>query len=132
MGDVITMAMVREAAKAWQRASLARKTAEEGDGYKTIALLAVFEPLLGIKSEAELKQLCLADVLRTAKRRLESGAVKLHGITAERLLNSIELAATRRNLSWKDAFISALGESRAQELIDGAAESHSYRLLFPA
>src|SRR5262245_61713184 len=123
--SVITMAMVREAARACRRASDARKQAEACEADKTITLLTVLEPLLGIASEAELKRLSLSEVLRTAKRRIASGAVKLHNITPERLCNAIELVATRRNVAWKETFISEVGEARAQAVIENTAESYS-------
>ena len=132
MTPVITLNLVRKAAQACLRSTEVRKEADQVDTKKTIALMSVFEPLLGIKSEQELKDLSLAEVLKIAKRRVESGKVKLEKITPERLYSCIELSQARRNVAWKEVFLQELGEAKVQEVLQGTPETHSYKLLFPA
>ena len=127
----ITLPEVKRAAAACDRATEARRAAERSDTDKTIALLKVFEPLLGIKSEAELKALSLDQVRRIARRRIDSGAVKLRGITLECLMGCIELAAARRNVSWREVFLMELGEARVQEVLSKTDETFSYKIVLP-
>src|SRR5690349_10277573 len=98
MDPVIKLYAVRKAARACERVSEARTSATQAEEQRTIALMKVFEPLLGIATEDELKQMSLEQVRRVAKRRIESGAVKVDGITPERLYSCIQLSAARRNV----------------------------------
>ena len=131
MTPVITLNLVRKAAQACLRVTEAGRLADQADEQKKIAVMKLFEPLLDIKSEEELKKLSLEEVLRIAKRRIESGKVKLDRITPERLYACIELSQSRRNVSWKEEFLEALGEAKAQEVLSDTPESFSYRIAAP-
>ena len=131
MNQVLTKDLVYRAALACSRSSKARKDAEQREEQKTIAIMRVFEPLLDIKSEQELKALSLTEVLKVAKRRIESGKVQLDKITPERLYACIKLSQARRNVAWKDVFLAQLGEARVQEVLSETAESFSYKIVLP-
>jgi hypothetical protein len=132
MSEVVTISAIRKAARACEQCSEARKLLEEMDSAKTIAMMEIFEPLLGIKTEDELKVIPLDALRRIASRRITQGIVSLEGITAEMLLQqAIQLSQTRRNVSWKDSFLDELGEAKAREVLSACPESFSYRIVAP-
>jgi uncharacterized sporulation protein YeaH/YhbH (DUF444 family) len=122
----ITLAQVKRAAMACRHASDARKAADSADSEKKFSMMLVLEPLLGIKSEDELQKLSPVALKLRAKTRIEAGLVQLEGIDAQLLLERvIQKSQARRNVSWKDAFVSALGESEATAVVESTSESYS-------
>lgn len=130
MGElIIKVKDVRLAIRACSQASEKAKESAAADEIKKSAMLAVFERLIGVKSEKELAAYSLEEIEKLARRRVKKGEVELEGFTLEELLKVIKLSAARRNVSWKDAFIAELGEGKAQEMIKGTVESHSFKFV---
>jgi hypothetical protein len=125
---VITLKQVKFAAMACRHATDARKAADVSETQKKSAMMAVMEPLLGIKSESELQALSPEELRARARRRIRQGLVELNGISSECLLEDvIQKSQSRRSVSWKDEFIAVLGESKATSVINDTAESFSYK-----
>jgi hypothetical protein len=130
--EVVTIAAIRKAARACEECSQARKALEEMDAARTIAMMKVFEALLGVKSEDEVKAMAPDELRRLADRRVNSGIVTLEGISVELLLKQvIVLSQTRRNVSWKDSFLEELGEAKAREVLSDCPETYSYKFILP-
>jgi len=127
---VVSLKDVRAAAKACTEASSARKTAESAEAGKKSAMMKIFEPLLGVKTEDEVAALSPEALAKLAKKRIRAGLVEFNGIDAEVLLNQvIQKTQSRRSVSWKDAFIAELGASKATELTEATDESFSYKIV---
>jgi hypothetical protein len=129
----ITLADVKRAANACAKASQARKDAEAADSEKLVAMMEIFEPLLGIRTEAELRSLPPDQLRRTANARINSGVVNVRGLSSEMLLKqAIQLSQSpRRNVSWRDCYLADCGEARAQEKLNDTPESYSYKIVAP-
>lgn len=127
---VVTLKDVTAAAKACREESVARKEAADADAAKKTAYMKVFEALLGVKTEDEVKALSPDKLVRLARRRIKKGDVILDGIDAEVLLEKvIQKSQARRNVSWKDCFVAVLGESKATEIVNATDESYSYKFV---
>lgn len=130
--EVVTRAAIQKAADACEDLAGAREEMNEAETAKTIAIMKVFQRLLGIKSEVELKDLSPEHLRKIAKRRVESGEVKLSGVTLDKLLDHcIQISQVRRNVAWKEHFLVNMGEAKAAEILQNTQESYSYRIIRP-
>lgn len=129
MAEKITMKEVKFAQKACADASTLAQQARNADEVKAAAMMGIFERLLGVKSMDDVAQLSPADIAAIAKKRLKRGDVELEGCDLELLLKVIKQSQCKRNVSWKDEFIKALGESKATEIINATPERYSYKAV---
>jgi hypothetical protein len=129
--ETITLREVRFAIKACSDHSELSKKAEVAENVKKAAMMGVFERLLGIKTEQELKDLDADKLAKIARRRLRAGDVVLDGIDEETLFRVIKHSQARRNVAWKDVFVRECGEARAADILENAAEMHSYKFVQP-
>lgn len=129
--STVTFSQLRKAARACVTATQERRRAEHADNEKAIALLAVLEPLVGIRTSEELKALSVEEVTRRIRARVAAGEVKLLGVKLELLLKLIQ-ADKRRNVAWRAQFESILGASAATSVLEATPDSYSYKILLPA
>lgn len=128
----ITSQMVRTAARACKAHSAARAQAEALEKTKKTAMMELFQPLLGIKSEEELSGMSPEDLRATIRRRLREEKITLaEDLTADALIDAIEKSQSRRQVQWKEQLIAELGEAKALAIAAAAAESFSYRVKEP-
>jgi hypothetical protein len=123
---------IRAAAKACTEASKTRKEAESADARKKSAMMKVFEPLLGVKTEEEVAELSPDEIKKLAKQRHRDGLFTLErgGMSLDELVNQvIQKTQSRRSVSWKDAYINELGASKATALTEATDESFSYKFV---
>ena len=126
---VISIKDVRLAIKACANATQRRHEAENAEEARTAAMLAVFEPLLGVKSTAQVALMSREEIVKLASRRVKKGEVSLDGFELGQLFEVIQQSSCRRNVSWKDALIAELGEQKATELQKQARASYSYKFV---
>jgi len=129
MADKITLKEVTFAQKACADHSKLSKEATAAEQIKLAAMMGIFERLLGVKSMDEVAALSPKDIAGIAKRRLKRGDVELEGCDLELLLKVIQQSQCKRNVSWKDEFIKALGEKKATEIINATPERYSYKAV---
>lgn len=123
---------VERAVQACIVATQAEQSARSADAEKNICMMAVLEPLLGIKAVEELKLMTPLEMKQRARLRVSKGAVKLRGIDVESLVNDwIRLSQARRNVAWKEEFIALAGEAAALAITEEQAETHSYKFVRP-
>lgn len=127
MAEKLTKKEISFAIKACADATTTRRAAEAADQVKSAAMMGVFERLLGVKTMAEVAAMSLSDIARVAKGRVKRGDVELEGYELEVLLKVIQESQCRRNVSWKDEFVKALGEAEAAKIIAGTPESRSFK-----
>src|ERR1051326_2935755 len=125
----IKLSEVRFAVRACETAGAKQREADAADEIKKAAMLTVFEPLLGVKSLAQLQLMSRDEICKLAQRRVKKGEVELEGFELAQLFDVIEQSACRRNVSWKEAFLAELGEARAKELQGQAMPSYSYKFV---
>lgn len=129
MAEKITLKEVTFAQKACADHAKLSKEASAAEEIKLAAMMGIFERLLGVKSMDDVAQLSPKDIAAIAKRRLKRGDVELEGFDLELLLKVIQQSKCQRNVSWKQAFIDALGESEAQKIINATPERYSYKAV---
>lgn len=129
MAEKITLKEVRAAIKACNTATLKRHEAEAADEAKSVAMMGIFERLLGVKSSGDVSQLSPGELAKLAKLHVKRGDVELEGFELDTLLKVIQQSSCRRNVGWKDALIAECGESRSQELQALALPSYSYKFV---
>jgi hypothetical protein len=129
MAEKITIKEVKFAQKACADASAKTKEADNLNEIKAAAMMGIFERLLGVKSMDDVARCSPADIAGIAKRRLKRGDVELEGFDLELLLKVIKQSQCKRNVSWKDEFVKALGESKATEIINSTPERYSYKAV---
>jgi hypothetical protein len=126
----LTLAQVRKACRAHKQYSAADRARKEAEETKKASAMVVFEALLGIKSEDDLRAMSPEQLKRTARRRIRQGLVQLEGMSAEALLDKvIQKSKSERRPSWKDCFIKVLGASAAADIQEATPESFSYKLV---
>jgi hypothetical protein len=136
-GAEITMAEIllsdiRAAAKACTEHGKKRKEAESAEAKKKSAMMKVFEPLLGVKTEEEVAALSPAEIKKLAKQRHRDGLFTMQrgGMSLDELVDQvIQKTQSRRSVSWKDAYINELGASKATALSEATDESFSYKFV---
>jgi len=128
--NVIEVSDVRAAIKACSEASEKRKAADAADEARKRAAMKVFEALLEVKSESQLQSYSPDELRRAARRRIQAGKVKLEGIDVDVFLDQvIQKSWSGRSISWKNEFVAELGESKAAEVMQQAAECFSYKFV---
>jgi hypothetical protein len=128
--QLVTLKDVKKACRAQSRAAAAGKVKDAADAKKKAANMKVFEALLGVKTEDEVRDLSPAEFKRIARARIRAGQVQVKGIDAEDLLEKIiQKSKSERRPSWKDCFIAVHGESKATEIQEATPESFSYRFV---
>jgi hypothetical protein len=126
----ITLKDVKCACRAQSRASKAGRAKDAADASKKAANMKVFEALLGVKTEDEVRALSPKELKRLARARIRAGNVRLQGIDPEVLLEKvIQKSKSERRPSWKDHFIFVHGESKATEIQEATPETFSYRFV---
>lgn len=126
---VITIKEVKFGIKACADAARRAQEADAADEIKKAAIMGVFERLLGVKTAAEVAAMSPDDIAKVAKARVRRGDVTLEGFELDLLLKVIKQSACRRNVAWKDAFVSMLGESEAAKVMNQAPQSYSYKFV---
>ena len=127
---MVTLKDVKRACRAQTRSAAAGKAKDQADAKKKTANMKVFEALLGVKTEDEVRSLSPAELKRTARARISAGLVQLKGIDPEELLERvIQKSKSERRPSWKDCFIAVHGESKATEIQEATEETFSYRFV---
>jgi hypothetical protein len=129
---VITMKQVKAACKAAKEATAAGRVKDTADKNKKAAYMLVFEALLGVKSEDEVRDLSPEEFNRLARRRIRSGLVQFEPgmISADELLDKvIQKSKSERRPSWKDCFVKVLGESAATKVQEATPETFSYKFV---
>ena len=129
---IITLADVRRAAKACTAAARVGKDKDDADKTKSMAMMELFEPLLGIKTSDELAEISPETLKRKITARVNSGAIKLDGLDLTALTDAIQKTQTRRPVQWKEELVAILGEARAAEISKKAPERFSYKVTEPA
>lgn len=127
--QTITVKEVKLAIRACAEHTRRASEAAAAEEVKKSAMLGVFERLLGIKNANELASLDPDDIRKIAKARIKRGELELEGFILEELMKVIQLSATRRNVSWKEAFVAELGASKAAKLQEMASPTHSYKFV---
>lgn len=130
---VITLKDVKAACKAYKEYSKADRARKAKEDAKKAAAMAIFEALLGVKTEDDVRAMSPEELRRTARRRIREGLVQLNGISAEALLEKvIQKSKSERRPSWYDAFVAIAGESGATKVREATEESFSYRFVAEA
>jgi hypothetical protein len=127
---VITLANIKKACKAHKEYSAADRARKKKEEAKKAAAMAVFEALLGIKSEDEVRALSPEQFKRLARRRIRAGLVELQGVDVDVLLEQvIQKSKSERRPSWYDCFVALAGESGATKVREATPESFSYKFV---
>jgi hypothetical protein len=127
---VITLANIKKACKAHKEYSAADRARKKKEEAKKAAAMAVFEALLGVKSEDEVRAMSPGEFKRVARRRIRAGLVELRGVDVDVLLDQvIQKSKSERRPSWKDCFVDVLGESAATQITNATPESFSYKFV---
>lgn len=128
IAEKISLAEVKRASRACRVSTEKRREHESAEAEKKVAMMVIFEKLLGIKSEADVAEMSPEAIQKLGRKRIRAGLVELDGIEAEVLLEKvIQKSQSRRNVSWKDVFIGLEGESKATDIIANTPESFSYK-----
>jgi hypothetical protein len=126
----LTLKDVREACVASKKYGAAVAISKAAEEKKKKAAMVVFEALLGVKSEDDVRSLSPDQLKRLARRRIGRGLVVVEGLDVEVLLEKvIQKSKSERRPSWKDCFVAALGESTAAEIQANTAETFSYKFV---
>lgn len=125
----ISIAEIKFAQKACADHKTLSSQATAAEQVKAAAMMGIFERLLGVKSSDDVAELSPAAIKAIAKKRLNRGDIEFDGCDLELVLKVIQQSQCKRNVSWKDAFIAELGESKAQELINATPERYSYKAV---
>jgi hypothetical protein len=127
---VLTLKDVKQACKAYSAYSAADRARKEAEDAKKAAAMKVFEALLGVKSEDEIRAMSPDEMRKKARRRIREGLVQLDGISAEALLDKvIQKSKSERRPSWKECFIEVCGASAATKIQEATDESFSYKFV---
>jgi hypothetical protein len=128
LAAVVTLKDIKQACKAQTKAAAAGRVKDAADAKKKAANMKVFEALLGVKTEDEVRALSPADLKRIARQRIREGRVRIEGISPDVLLEKIiQKSKSERRPSWKDCFVHVHGESEATKIQEATAETFSYR-----
>jgi hypothetical protein len=129
----VSLKDVKQAIKAHQAYSAAAKIYATAEAAKKAAAMIVFEALLGVTSESEVASLSPSELVKLARRRIREGLVEFADMDDEQvqslLSHVIQKSQSRRNVSWKDAFVSELGAAAALKVTDETPESFSYKFV---
>jgi endonuclease YncB( thermonuclease family) len=123
---------IKQACRAYKKYAKANKAKEAAEASKKTAAMAVFEKLLGVKSEDEVRAMSPEEMKSVARRRIRQGLVTLEPGTislTDLLEKVIQKSKSERRPSWKDCFIAVHGESKATEIQEATAETFSYRFV---
>jgi hypothetical protein len=127
---ILSLKDVREACIASKKYGAAVAISKAAEEKKKKAAMVVFEALLGVKSEDDVRSLSPEQLKRLARRRISRGLVVVEGLDVEVLLEKvIQKSKSERRPSWKDCFVAALGESKAAEIQNDTAETFSYKFV---
>lgn len=127
---VITLKQVKAACKAYKEYSAADRKRKAKEEAKKAAAMAVFEALLGVKSEDEVRAMSPQEMKKTARRRIREGLVHLDGVDATVLLEKvIQKSKSERRPSWYDAFLGLAGETGVNAVREATDETFSYRFV---
>lgn len=130
--STVTLRDIKQACKAYSSAQATRHAQEAADAAKKAAFMRVFEALLGVKSEDEVRTLSPEALTRLARRRISQGLVKIKGIDPDLLLSKvIQKVRSERRPEWKKCFITRLGESAAVQVQEATEETFSYKFVEP-
>jgi len=129
---VVTLRDIKQACKAQSYAQATRHAQEVSEAEKKAAFMKVFEALLGVKAEDEVKAMPPEELRRVARRRIREGLVTVKGIDPDVLLDKvIQKVRSERRAAWKDCFISVCGEAAAIKIVEATPESYSYKFVAP-
>jgi hypothetical protein len=127
---IVTLKDIKQACQAQTKAAAAGRAKDSADAKKKAANMRVFEALLGVKTEDEVRALSPKEMKRIVRQRVRAGQVELDGISAATLLDKvIQKSKSERRPSWRDNFVYVHGESKALEIQQATPETFSYRFV---